>query len=57
MKKNRHALWVPYSILRTLHLILQIALYDDHKLMRMKIVLKGAWEGLWGRMGKAQISL
>ena len=57
MKKNQHSLWVPYAIFRTLHLILQLVLYDDHKWGRMQIVLKGAWDGVRGRMGKTEISL
>jgi len=54
-KKNRPVFFIPYSIIRTLHLILQIFLYDDHKWGRIKIIIRGARDGVLGRMGKADI--
>ena len=56
IKKNRPFLFVPYAIIRTLHLFFQIYIYDDHKWGRTKIIAKGAWDGILGRMGKADIS-
>jgi len=54
-KKNRPFLFLLYAIARTLHLFLQIVLYDDHKWGRLKIIARGTWDGLIGRMGKAEI--
>lgn len=51
VRKNRHGLLVPYSIIRTLHVLFQILLYDDHKVGRWKIVLRGARDGIKNRMG------
>ena len=57
IKKNKPHLWILYSLIRTGHLILQLGLYDDHKWDRIQIVIKGAWDGICGRMGKADITL
>jgi GT2 family glycosyltransferase len=54
-KKNRPFFFIPYVLIRTLHLILQIFLYDDHKWGRIKIIIRGTWDGVLGRMGKADI--
>ena len=51
-KKNLPQYFLLYLILRTSHLIAQVILYDDHKLARIRIILKGAWHGLLGKMGK-----
>lgn len=51
VRKNRSGLLIPYSIVRTLHLLFQILLYDDHKVGRWKIVLRGARDGIRNRMG------
>ncbi len=52
MKKNYPLYFLPYLIIRTLHLIVQILAYDDRKIQRTGIILKGAWHGLIGKMGK-----
>jgi len=53
-KKHYPLYFVLYLIFRTLHLLLQVVLYDDRKMSRIAVVLKGAWDGLLGRMGKAR---
>ncbi len=51
IRKNRPALLVPYAILRTMRLLFKILLYDDHKAERSRIILRGARDGMLGRMG------
>lgn len=52
VKKNYPLHLIPYIIFRTLHLLFQITLYDNKILSRIWVVLKGAWDGLTGKMGK-----
>lgn len=52
IKKNFPQYFVLYFILRTLHLIGQVILYDDQKSHRIKTILIGVWDGLTGKMGK-----
>lgn len=51
IRKNHPALLVPYAVLRTTRLLAQILLYDDHKLERWGIILRGALDGVRGRQG------
>lgn len=51
VRKNYPPLLIPYSIFRTLRLLIKILLYDDHKVERWMIILRGAWDGVRGRMG------
>ncbi len=51
-KKNYPLYFIPYSIFRTLHLIVQVILYDNYKVSRIMTILRGAWDGVIGKMGK-----
>jgi hypothetical protein len=52
VRKNYPYLFLPYFVGRTFHLILQVLLYDDRKIPRVILFLKGTWHGLIGKMGK-----
>ncbi len=44
--------WLPaWTAVRTLHLVGQTILYDDRKLSRIGVILRGTWDGLRGRAG------
>lgn len=51
VKKQFPLSFIPYLIFRTLHLILQVILYDDNKMRRTGIILRGTMDGLIGKMG------
>jgi GT2 family glycosyltransferase/glycosyltransferase involved in cell wall biosynthesis len=53
VRRNFPAYLAPYLFLRTVHLVLQVLLYDRDGFRRIRIILKGTWDGLTGRMGKA----
>lgn len=55
-KKNFPKSFLKYCIIqlpyRVLRIIFGILIYDDHKLNRIKLILKAIWDGLIGKMGK-----
>jgi GT2 family glycosyltransferase len=51
-KKNFPALWLPYVILRTAHLLAISILRADRLALHGSVILKGAWDGVRGRMGR-----
>lgn len=52
VKKHYPYYLLPYFFLRTLHLIWQVILYDDDKVIRVGVILRGAFHGIIGRMGR-----
>lgn len=52
VKRNYPQYLMPYLTYVTLNRIIQIMLYDDHKIARSRIILRSIWDGLIGRMGK-----
>jgi len=51
VKKHFPLSFIPYLFIRTLHLIFQVMLYDDHKIKRTGVILRGTKDGLIGKMG------
>jgi len=52
VKKQFPLSFIPYLFFRTLHLIFQAILYDDHKMKRTGVILRGTMDGVIGKMGK-----
>lgn len=50
--KNYFPYLLPLSPLKFVYKVIQIFLYDDHKLIRLNMLVKSFYYGITGRMGR-----